>query len=76
MGKATQEQLDFIRQHGVTRCPPSTRGFMFWGGRPHARGPNGTIAFPEATEADLLRGLAAFDYRWPKGLRPHRKPPG
>lgn len=67
--KADQAQLEFIRQHGVTRCPPTPEFRVFWGGRSIRRGP------PEASEADLLRGLATFDYRWPKGLRPHKRIP-
>jgi len=64
-----KETLEFIRQHGVTRCPPSRIIPMFWGGMRHGRRQNGGLAFPEATEADLLRGLACFDWRWPANLK-------
>ena len=67
---ATQEQLEFIRRHGITRCPPAPAFRVFWGTRRFVKGQP-----PEATEADLLvSGLAAFDYRFPpQATRWHRQ---
>lgn len=67
--KITQDQLDFIRRHGITRCPPTPIVPMYWGSRRHGRRQNGALAFAEASEADLLRGLAVYDWRWPANLR-------
>lgn len=66
--KPDAEQIEFIRQHGVTRCPPAPEFRVYWGGRSIRHGP------PEASEGDLLvTGLAVFDYRWPKPKREGRR---
>jgi len=56
--KLTQEQLAFIRQHGLTRCPPSPEIRPFWGYAHHGRG---GPYFPTPTEGDILRAMTRFE---------------
>lgn len=37
MTKPTREQIEFIRRHGITRCPPGPVVPMSWGGRPRRK---------------------------------------
>ena len=60
--RATQEQIEFARQHGVTHCPPSVSYQMFWGAKPRRHN------FAEATEQDLIRQLVAGDFYMPTAL--------
>jgi hypothetical protein len=44
----TRAQLEFIRVHGVTRCPPGPMFRMSWGSRRRRRG------LPEQGEQDMI----------------------
>lgn len=73
--KTTPEQLDFIRQHGITRCPPSPEIRPYWG---MAQRNPGKAYFSSPTEADMLRAMTRFDLEaWRPPLicvRPMSKP--
>jgi hypothetical protein len=45
----SQDQLDWIRKHGVTQCPPGPEFHVCWGPRPFGR-----RQAPELTEQELI----------------------
>jgi hypothetical protein len=70
----TSEQLEFIRKHGVTKCPPGPEFRVVWGGRPRRREPRelGDAGEPGLRDGGLrIRSLyePAFREQWPRAIR-------
>jgi len=61
--KASAEQIEFVRRHGVTHCPPDAVYQMYWGTKRRRHN------FAETTEADLVRQMAAGEFHLPICLR-------
>jgi hypothetical protein len=51
---ATLEQIEFIRAHGITHCPPSPEWRVPWGGRLKRHG------LRELSEADQIAMMATY----------------
>ncbi len=51
---ANREQIEFIRAHGVTHCPPSPEWRVAWGGRQKRHG------LRELSEADQIAIMATY----------------